>query len=462
MSKGQRNRLLITINNYKLRHISEYAPVWTSEYNTEGAFVNWNGEVVGNNNMGMRYTASICTDTMEEKHTDKLLSELRNGVVNFQLHKCGETEFSGKVKINCYRKNVVVVTDKCRYCTVAFDISAMSLINARENLNFSMSYGDTGENNIPYFSNVTVTKSVNIGISTSQLSFTTSANFDAPLASKIKLKGIQGATDFFIYQRKWANGECIINCLDRNALLGKLVELTEEQKKSSYLLVSDILEMCRVRCGYSHVYGLPSYCKRIATADVLGKSYAEVLTKIAEAYYGVWTCERGETLVFTPTGNYSEIVGVSQHTHIDAPIILNNAVNSERTIQEREYGTYNYECLCLANSLYSDNSEYMENFVDDIYNRLTLDKHNFGSRFNINKSFMYCQKAVLDEIPYTVCAFGFAEHPNRYYAANSTTYTITFYGIFASVSNNNGMDEIQAMCRQSKVINDKVHYLEMR
>lgn len=325
----------------------------------------------------------------------------------------------------------------------------------------TLCYGDSGENEITNFSNITIQKSFGVGIATSQLSFSTPAPFLAPFASKVVLGGVTCNVDYFISSRSLSNGVYTVNCVDRNAFLDEPIILTEEQSKRDYITVVDFLGMCIEQFGYSNAYGLPTWLDKIPTAEIEGKTYAAVLTQIAEAAYGTWVCERGNDLRFVATGNYTEALLLSEHTRIDvspAPeikgiIMTNNEGNSVL----KGTGSRNYEVIQLENTLYAENSAY-ETAQDDIYNRVVLGIHNFGADYVVDNQVVSCQRAVLPEIPHTVSLFGFAQYPNVYYPIDTMNISITPTGIYASLSCKQHVDEIQTKGKITRELQNKIGY----
>lgn len=319
-------------------------------------------------------------------------------------------------------------------------------------------YGDNGENKIQHFSNLTLRKTYSIGISTAQLSFSTPKPFIAPRAAKIRLVGssVVNTTDYFISSRTLSGGIYTINALDRNAFLDEDLILTAEDEEKSFLSVSTFCEKLKSALGYTQVYGVPSWLQQIPIDEVKNKTFAAVMQMIADAAYGTWCCRHGEVLEFVPFGYYTERVGVEKHTALDVsdtPYITGLYItDGEGNTVTRGTGTHKYEALQLESTLYSCNDGYIE----DLEDRVLKKKNNFDA--NVDKSAMCCATAILSDIPDTVSIFDFDEYKGRSFEVKDIQCNITSNGIFATLSNNNGTDEIQTSGKITRALNDKVDY----
>ena len=318
-------------------------------------------------------------------------------------------------------------------------------------------YGDNAENKIPYFADLTIRKTYGIGISTAQLSFTTPKPFTAPRASKIRIVGsIVHTTDYFISSRTLSNGVYTINCLDRNAFLDEDLVLTAEDNEKSFLPVSVFLEKVKSAIGYTQVYGVPGWLLNLPIDDVKNKTFASVMQMIADAAYGTWCCRHGEILEFVPFGYYTQRIGVEKHTALDisdTPYITGLYVtDGEGNTIIRGTGTHKYETLQLESTLYNCNDGY----ISDLEDRVLKKKNNFDAV--VDKSAMCCATAVLYDIPDTVTLFDFDEYKGKSFEVNNIQCTITPNGVFATLSNNNGVDEIQTRGKITRELNDKVDY----
>lgn len=296
-------------------------------------------------------------------------------------------------------------------------------------------------------------------IAISQLSFQTPKPFAAPRAAKVRLLvvGGIGTHDFFISSRTLSNGVYTVNCLDRNAFLDESVELTAEEEKQDYIAVTSFLDKCKTRFGYTQAYGVPSWCTNIPIVEVQGKTYSNVLTTIATACYGVWCCIHNNVLCFVPCGNYTERLSVEKHTRLDVATSNNITgiviTDADGTTTKQGTGNYKYECLELESPLYSCNSGYL----DDLNDRILL-KHNNFSEKTVSRDTVVCQTAKLNDIPDTVCIWDFEEYNGKCFEINNMSLSITSNGIFAQLSNDNGVDEIQTSGVISRTMNDKVSY----
>lgn len=444
MINEKTNDLYFTLNDFELRGVQSYGPIWVPEYDNSGVFTKWDGTVISEMYKGIRYSASIVTSIMSAEETETLILELGKGCVNFQsVTRTGIVEFNDKVKVSDYKKTPITITDAGGYYVVSFEVIAVGLLDARGVFNVTLRYGDNGENEIQHFSNIVIQRSFDTGIAISQLSFQTPAPFPAPFAAKITLGGVNCGVDYYISSRSLSNGSYSVNCVDRNAFLDELVELNEVQIKQDYLQTPDFMEQCRKYFGYSSIYGVPEWCAAIPVAEIEGKTYSAVLQMIADAAYGVWVCDRGNVLRFVRKGYYTESFYIDEHTGLDisaVPKITGIAMTDiEGNTQTRGYGDRNYKYLQLKNPLYCINSDA----ITDVYHRIVLNKHNFGSDVIVDKSAMSCQRAILYEIPHTVCIICFSQYPYRYYECNSMNISITPIGIYASLSNNIDVNEIQ-------------------
>ncbi len=436
------------LNDYELKRVQRYSPVWASEYDGNSSLLNWDGITINKKYTGIRYSANIVTSAMSTEETEELILELSKGCVDFQSVTCtGIVEFKDKVIISNYKKMPVKITDTDIYYEVSFDVVAVELLDARGVFNVTLCYGDNGENEIQHFSNIVIQRSFDTGIAISQLSFQTPAPFPAPFAAKITLGGVNCGVDYYISSRLLSNGSYSVNCVDRNAFLDELVELNEVQVKQDYLQTPDFMEQCRKYFGYSSIYGVPEWCAAIPVAEISGKTYRAVLQMIADAAYGVWVCDRGNVLRFVRKGYYTESFHIDEHTSLDVSAVpeITGIVmtDTEGNTQTRGYGDRNYKYLQFESSLYGANSYFIEEAITDVYNRMVLNKNNFGSDVIVDKSAMSCQRAILYEIPHTVCIICFSQYPYRYYECNSMNISITPIGIYASLSNNIDVNEIQ-------------------
>lgn len=326
----------------------------------------------------------------------------------------------------------------------------------------TLCYGDSGENEITNFSNITIQKSFCVGIATSQLSFQTPAPFSAPFASKVTLGIVGHNVSYYVSSRSLSNGIYTVNCVDKNALLDENIVLTEEQANKDSMLISEFLEMCKAQFGYSQAYGVPSYIRYLPISEIEGKTYAAVLTQIAEAVKGTWICDNGDVLRLVLQGEYvAAYTGITEHTRLDispAPDITGVMLtDSEGNVSLKGVGTHNYEILQLENSLYDVNNAHTA-VQDDVYSRVVLGKHNFGTNYVVDSSVVSCQRAVLPEIPHTVSIFNFAQYPKQYFAIDTMNISITPTGIYASLSCKQNVDEIQTMGKISRELQSKVEY----
>jgi len=430
------------LNDYELKCVQRYSPVWASEYDGNSSLLNWDGITINKKYTGIRYSANIVTSAMPTEETEKLILELSKGCVDFQSMACtGIVDFFGKVKVNSYKKMPSAITDEGKYYMVSFDISAVELIDAATVFRVTLHCGDNADDEILDVNNIVIQKSFDTGVAVSKLSFQTTVPFVAPFETKIVLGGVNGAVNYYVSSRTLANGVYTVECLDKNAFLDKPAELTIEQEKMDYIAVSAFLEMVKVQFGYTAIYGVPEWCVVLPIEEVLGKTYSAILCSIATACQGVWVVDRGEVLRFVRKGYYTEAFQITEHTRLDVfakpkikGIELRDAKNN---IITRETKKNNYEILCLESAIYRANGSFIEDAHTDIYDRLVIGKHNFGTNKIVDKSTVFCRKAILHEIPHTVCIINYAQIPNIYFECTSMTIRITSTGIYATLNTQN-------------------------
>jgi len=101
--------------------------------------------------IGKRFSASVQTGSMTEDAANELITELSKIIVDFYSCKNSEVEYAGKAKINNYCKNPLVETPTTRFCTVSFELTAVTLTDS---VFMRLIYGDV--NILQHFDNVSI------------------------------------------------------------------------------------------------------------------------------------------------------------------------------------------------------------------------------------------------------------------------------------------------------------------
>lgn len=117
--------LFLKLNDFEIRFISSYTPVWATEYDDRAVSMGSGAHV------GTRFSAVIQTSSMVEEEADELIAELSKSIVNFCSYtRNNKVEYMGKVKINYYGKIPLIETPTTRFFSVSFAVTAITLIDS--------------------------------------------------------------------------------------------------------------------------------------------------------------------------------------------------------------------------------------------------------------------------------------------------------------------------------------------